>query len=73
VKLKFSNFTRTTVECVAADPSLTILNGLLEQGFRRGAGLAVRLLGVGVRFAETADEPRQLSLSIGDISGRMGE
>jgi DNA polymerase-4 len=64
VKLKFSNFTRTTVECMAAEPNLAILNGLLEQGFRRGAGLAVRLLGAGVRFAEVAGEPRQLSLSI---------
>jgi DNA polymerase-4 len=64
VKLKFSNFTRTTVECVATEPNLAILNGLLEQGFRRGAGLAVRLLGAGVRFAEVAGEPRQLSLSI---------
>jgi DNA polymerase-4 len=62
VKLKFSNFTRTTVECVAAEPALPILNGLLEQGFRRGNGLAVRLLGAGVRFAEPEGETRQLSL-----------
>jgi DNA polymerase-4 len=63
VKLKFSNFTRTTVECVAAEPALPILNTLLEQGFRRGGGLPVRLLGAGVRFAEEGGEPRQLSLS----------
>jgi DNA polymerase-4 len=62
VKLKFSNFTRTTVECVAAEPTLPILTGLLEQGFRRGAGLAVRLLGVGVRFAEETEEERQLTM-----------
>jgi DNA polymerase-4 len=64
VKLKFSNFTRTTVECVAAEPALPILNTLLEQGFRRGAGLSVRLLGAGVRFAEETGEPGQLSLSL---------
>jgi DNA polymerase-4 len=64
VKLKFSNFTRTTVECVAAEPTLPVLNGLLEQGFRRGAGLPVRLLGAGVRFAEETGERRQLSLAI---------
>ena len=64
VKLKFSNFTRTTVECVAAEPALPILNTLLEQGFRRGNGLPVRLLGAGVRFAEEAGEPRQLSLTL---------
>jgi len=63
VKLKFSNFTRTTVECVAAEPALPILNALLEQGFRRGNGLPVRLLGAGVRFVEHTGEPRQLSLS----------
>jgi DNA polymerase-4 len=63
VKLKFSNFTRTTVECVAAQPALPILNTLLEQGFQRGAGLPVRLLGAGVRFAEETGERRQLSLA----------
>ena len=64
VKLKFANFTRTTVECVAAEPTLAVLNGLLEQGFRRGAGLAVRLLGAGVRFAEEAGEGRQMVLGL---------
>jgi DNA polymerase-4 len=62
VKLKFSNFTRTTVECLAAEPALPVLNSLLEQGFQRGCGLPVRLLGVGVRFTEEDSEPRQLSL-----------
>ena len=64
VKLKFSNFTRTTVECVAAEPALPILNPLLEQGFRRGGGLAVRLLGVGVRFAGETGETSQLSFTL---------
>jgi len=64
VKLKFANFTRTTVECVAAQPTLPILNTLLEQGFRRGNGLPVRLLGAGVRFTEDSGEPRQLSFAI---------
>jgi DNA polymerase-4 len=63
LKIKFANFTRTTVECVATEPSLPILNTLLEQGFRRGTGLAVRLLGAGVRFAEETGETRQMSLS----------
>jgi DNA polymerase-4 len=64
VKLKFANFARTTVECVAAEPALPIFNTLLEQGFRRGAGLPVRLLGAGVRFTGESGEPRQLSLSL---------
>jgi DNA polymerase-4 len=62
VKLKFANFTRTTAECVAPEPALPVLNGLLEQAFRRGADLPVRLLGVGVRFAEESAESSQLSL-----------
>jgi hypothetical protein len=52
------------VECVAAEPALPVLNGLLEQGFRRGAGLPVRLLGAGVRFEEETGERRQLSLAL---------
>jgi DNA polymerase-4 len=63
VKIKFADFTRTTVECVAAEPALSLLNSLLEQGFRRGAGLAVRLLGAGVRFAEMSADSHQLSLA----------
>jgi DNA polymerase-4 len=64
VKIKFSNFTRTTVECVAAEPALPVLNHLLEQGFRRGGGLAVRLLGAGVRFAEENGEPSQMAFAL---------
>jgi len=60
VKLKFSSFARTTVECAAPEPTLPLLNTLLEQGFRRGGGLPVRLLGAGVRFAEEIGETRQL-------------
>ena len=63
IKLKFSNFTRTTVERAAPEPALPILNSLLEQAFRRGAGLSVRLLGAGVRFAGDMGETSQLSLS----------
>jgi len=64
VKLKFSNFTRTTAECVAGEAALPVLNGLLEQGFRRGGGLAVRLLGAGVRFVEATGETRQMPLTL---------
>ena len=64
VKLKFANFTRTTAECAAHEAALPALNGLLEQAFRRGAGLPVRLLGAGVRFAEASEESGQLSLEL---------
>jgi len=64
VKIKFSNFTRTTVECVAPEPVLPVLSTLLEQGFRRGGGLSVRLLGAGVRFTAETGEPSQLSFPL---------
>jgi len=64
VKLKFSNFTRTTAECVATEPALPILNTLLEQAVRRGAGLPIRLLGAGVRFAEETRENGQMDLEL---------
>lgn len=51
VKVKFADFSQTTAECVAAGPDEAIWTGLLEEGFARGAR-PVRLLGVGVRFAE---------------------
>ena len=50
VKLKFSDFTRTTVERAGLIPSLTEFRSLLAEAFAR-TGKAVRLLGLGVRFA----------------------
>ena len=50
VKLKFSDFTRTTVERAGLIPSLTEFRSLLAEAFAR-TGKAVRLMGVGVRFA----------------------
>lgn len=56
VKLKFSDFTRTTVERAGREATLLEFRLLLDEGFAR-TGKSVRLLGVGVRFAstETAD------------------
>ena len=51
VKLKFSNFQQTTVECVGSAPHMVQFEKLMETGFLRGK-LAVRLLGVGVRLGE---------------------
>src|SRR5438445_8352018 len=51
VKLKFSDFTRTTVERAGLIPSLTEFRSLLAEAFAR-TGKGVRLMGVGVRFAE---------------------
>ncbi|MDQ6655874.1 MAG: DNA polymerase IV, partial [Verrucomicrobiota bacterium] len=50
VKLKFSDFTRTTVERAGLAPNLDDFRMLLHEGFAR-TGKPVRLLGVGVRFA----------------------
>ncbi|CAB3789828.1 DNA polymerase IV [Paraburkholderia caffeinitolerans] len=51
VKIRFANFQRTTVECVADATDLPTLLALLEKGLARRK-LAVRLLGAGVRLEE---------------------
>jgi DNA polymerase-4 len=61
VKLKFNDFTRTTAERAGLEPSLNGYRGLLAEAFSR-TGKPVRLLGVGVRFAEPAADCAQLSL-----------
>ncbi|HSU85173.1 MAG TPA: DNA polymerase IV [Chthoniobacterales bacterium] len=50
VKLKFADFTRTTVERAGLAPSLSEYRTLLTEAFAR-TGKSVRLMGVGVRFA----------------------
>ena len=51
VKLKFSDFQTTTMECViSGTPRISIYADLFRQAYERGNGLAVRLLGGGVRF-----------------------
>ena len=62
LKLKFNDFTRTTVERAGLALSLENFMTLLHEGFAR-TGKPVRLLGVGVRFAETEpSEAAQLAL-----------
>ncbi|TAH42186.1 MAG: DNA polymerase IV [Betaproteobacteria bacterium] len=51
VKIKFADFTQTTAECVSTAPDETVWLALLDEAHGRGAR-PVRLLGVGVRFAE---------------------
>ncbi|MGJ7917395.1 DNA polymerase IV [Massilia sp. LXY-6] len=60
VKIKFNDFQQTTVECVAYAPNLAIYAHLMEAGWLR-ASRPVRLLGVGVRLADT-EQVEQLSL-----------
>jgi len=61
VKLKFNDFTRTTAERAGLAPTLEDFRALLEEAFGR-AGKPVRLIGLGVRFAETASENAQMDL-----------
>jgi DNA polymerase-4 len=61
VKLKFNDFTRTTAECAGLAPTLQDFRSLLAEAFAR-TGKPVRLIGVGVRFAETTLESAQIDL-----------
>ena len=61
VKLKFADFTRTTAERAGLEPSLDAFRSLLAEAFAR-TGKPVRLIGVGVRFAEPKPQDAQLSL-----------
>jgi DNA polymerase-4 len=61
VTIKFSDFSRTTKECLCSQPSEAIYRTLLGDAFRRKA-LPIRLLGTGVRFAEEEEEHHQPEL-----------
>jgi DNA polymerase IV len=61
VKLKFNDFTRTTAERADLAPTLQDFRALLEEAFGR-TGKPVRLIGIGVRFAEATPESAQLDL-----------
>ena len=51
VKVKFADFTRTTAECLGSKPELNVFKRLLAEALQRREQ-PVRLLGLGVRFAE---------------------
>lgn len=51
VKVKFADFTRTTKECVSANPSRETYQALLVEA-RNRSSQPIRLLGSGVRFAD---------------------
>ncbi|WP_410497634.1 DNA polymerase IV [Chitinibacter sp. S2-10] len=55
VKIKFHDFTQTTMECVCPHPEPVVFENLLSQAWPRGAK-PVRLLGLGVRFVEQRQE-----------------
>jgi DNA polymerase-4 len=67
VKIKFSDFSQTTVERIDSTADSDSLEALLKTGLERKA-LPVRLLGVGVRFSDrSAEEQGQISLF--EVSG----
>ncbi|MEP6810594.1 MAG: DNA polymerase IV, partial [Chthoniobacterales bacterium] len=61
VKLKFADFTRTTVERAGLPPLLEEYRTLLREAFAR-TGKSVRLMGVGVRFVSQEIAETQLPL-----------
>jgi DNA polymerase-4 len=61
VKLKFNDFTRTTAERAGLAPTLEEFRSLVAEAFAR-TGKPVRLIGVGVRFAEPTRENAQMDL-----------
>jgi DNA polymerase-4 len=61
VKIKFSDFTSTTIERSAASVSLEALKELCSEAYAR-RGLAVRLLGVGVSFVDLRENDSFLQL-----------
>ncbi|MCT2530346.1 DNA polymerase IV [SAR92 clade bacterium H921] len=64
IKMKFSDFTSTTVERqVVKGLPIESFEDLCVQAWERG-GLSVRLLGLGVRFVDTRDEGRAVQLEL---------
>jgi DNA polymerase-4 len=61
VKLKFHDFTRTTAERAGLEPTRSAFHALLAEAFAR-TGKPVRLIGVGVRFAEPSPADAQIPL-----------
>ncbi|HKK17223.1 MAG TPA: DNA polymerase IV [Opitutales bacterium] len=62
IKLKFADFRRTTAETGGTQPDLKVFDALLKEAWGR-SGNDVRLLGLGVRFAEHNEIAEQLELS----------
>jgi len=62
IKIRFSDFTHTTAECISSRPDTAVWFRLLDQGWHRRQ-LPVRLLGVGYRY-EDEDRPQASQLSL---------
>ncbi len=62
LKLRFNDFTTTTVQTPGVSPDLPTYQMLLQTAWQRGQR-PVRLIGLGVRFGE-GDDPRQMQLNL---------
>ncbi|MDE0825853.1 MAG: DNA polymerase IV [Akkermansiaceae bacterium] len=58
VKLKFADFTQTTVERAKGVIDSGVYEELLREAWSRGDGKSVRLIGAGVRFADVKEDPQ---------------
>jgi len=58
VKLKFSDFTRTTAESSQGQLNSEVFRLLLDEAWSRGDGKSVRLFGIGVRLVDEKDDPQ---------------
>jgi DNA polymerase-4 len=59
IKLKFADFTQTTVERSSGTLDVSLFSDLLPLAWERGHGQGIRLLGLGVSFRDdnvTAEE-----------------
>jgi len=61
LKMKFRDFSQTTIERMHSKPNLPDLSILCEQAWQRGK-IPVRLLGVGVRLSDLTESGGQLEL-----------
>jgi DNA polymerase-4 len=61
LKMKFFDFTQTTIERQQTAPTLADYSKLCEEAWQRGA-VPVRLLGIGVRLIDLADSSGQMDL-----------
>lgn len=62
-KIKFNDFSTTTIERIGTSARISDYTELLKEGFERG-GKPVRLLGLGVRIHNTADQNDALQMDL---------
>ena len=64
IKLKFSDFTQTTVEQQVVGIDQNMFDGLLNKAIERGQGKSIRLIGLTVGFSEKEENVNQLTFDL---------